>query len=244
MGISVSFAPPRCRELNQREREKVAKVCPCGAEFKTRKATYCSMRCESRGERIKCKGCGAEFRKYEQQSRSIRTYCSSGCFEAALAKRRAVTQQTEEAAKRKRSEARTARLNEAAKRQMSRRSRKCQVCGCEFQMNRIHPMVCSDWCWRESKRIAKRNIKRTRRARKLGLLKERYQDRDIFVRDRWRCWICKKVVDRTAKAPDPASPSVDHVIPLSKGGVDAPWNVHCACFSCNRSKGELAITLW
>lgn len=32
---------------------------------------------------------------------------------------------------------------------------------------------------------------------------------------------------------------VDHVIPLSKGGTDAPENIVCACARCNRQKGTL-----
>lgn len=32
------------------------------------------------------------------------------------------------------------------------------------------------------------------------------------------CWICGQPVDKTRKTPDPMSPEVDEIIPVSKGG--------------------------
>ena len=32
------------------------------------------------------------------------------------------------------------------------------------------------------------------------------------------CWLCGKPVDKTLKTPDPGSPEVDEVVPVSLGG--------------------------
>lgn len=32
--------------------------------------------------------------------------------------------------------------------------------------------------------------------------------------------------------------TVDHVVPLVKGGSNEPWNMVLACFDCNEAKGE------
>jgi 5-methylcytosine-specific restriction endonuclease McrA len=38
------------------------------------------------------------------------------------------------------------------------------------------------------------------------------------------------------KAPDPMSPSLDHILPLSKGGTHEPRNVQLAHLGCNVRK--------
>lgn len=43
-----------------------------------------------------------------------------------------------------------------------------------------------------------------------------------------RCYWCDE--------PLPDYYEVDHIIPVSKGGSDAPGNICCACFTCNRRK--------
>lgn len=38
--------------------------------------------------------------------------------------------------------------------------------------------------------------------------------------------------------------SVDHVLALSSGGPDDPWNLAPACRSCNASKGNREVESW
>lgn len=42
----------------------------------------------------------------------------------------------------------------------------------------------------------------------------------------------------TLKCPDPGSPSIDHILPISKGGNDTIANVQLAHFECNWIKGD------
>lgn len=52
----------------------------------------------------------------------------------------------------------------------------------------------------------------------------------VYDRDNGICGICKRRVDRNGKW------EIDHVIPISKGGVHAYANVQLAHQSCNRTK--------
>ena len=49
------------------------------------------------------------------------------------------------------------------------------------------------------------------------------------------CGICGKPVDKTLKAPDPLSPVIDHIVPISKGSLD---NLQLAHWQCNRQKSD------
>lgn len=60
---------------------------------------------------------------------------------------------------------------------------------------------------------------------------------EIRVRDGNRCHLCLKAVPEKAW-PHPMSPSLDHVVPLSKGGTHDPDNVKLAHLECNTAKGN------
>lgn len=53
------------------------------------------------------------------------------------------------------------------------------------------------------------------------------------------CGICGKPVDKSLKYPNPMSPVIDHIIPVSKGGhPSAIENLQLAHWSCNRQKSD------
>ena len=61
----------------------------------------------------------------------------------------------------------------------------------------------------------------------------------IAERDHWTCGICRGPVNPRRIFPDPLAGSLDHIVPLSKGGSDEdPANVQLAHFRCNWSKGN------
>lgn len=59
----------------------------------------------------------------------------------------------------------------------------------------------------------------------------------VFERDNWTCYLCGVKVER-AKQYKPNRATVDHVIPLSKGGSHTYDNVKTCCNWCNCSKHD------
>lgn len=82
---------------------------------------------------------------------------------------------------------------------------------------------------------------RRRRAQKRANGMEPYRTADIFERDGWVCGLCGETIDRAAVWPDVAAVTIDHIIPISLGGADAPWNVQAAHFGCNCSKHNRVV---
>lgn len=77
-----------------------------------------------------------------------------------------------------------------------------------------------------------------RRAQKHGTQVEDLRPIDIYERDIWLCGLCMTPVDPDCAWPDPMSPSLDHIQPLSLGGTHTYENVQLAHLTCNVSKGN------
>ena len=56
-------------------------------------------------------------------------------------------------------------------------------------------------------------------------------------RDGWRCHLCGKSVRRDLPGSHRLGPTVDHLVPVSEGGTDAPENVALAHRICNSRRG-------
>lgn len=59
---------------------------------------------------------------------------------------------------------------------------------------------------------------------------------EIYERDGWVCGICRLPVDEGLKYPDMLSASLDHVVPLARGGGHVRGNLQLAHFICNSRK--------
>lgn len=55
--------------------------------------------------------------------------------------------------------------------------------------------------------------------------------RDIYIRDKGTCGICGKFVP-------PDSFTIDHIVPISKGGTYEYSNLQCCCRKCNQLKDD------
>ncbi|MGE7439338.1 HNH endonuclease [Kitasatospora sp. NPDC001175] len=65
---------------------------------------------------------------------------------------------------------------------------------------------------------------------------EKFDRLTIFERDNWTCYLYGNRVDADASPFDPASPTVDRVIPLSQGGEHSTANARTACLHYNSAK--------
>ena len=65
------------------------------------------------------------------------------------------------------------------------------------------------------------------------------RERDVFVRDRWRCQLCGCCTPQHMRGTHADNaPEIDHIVPLAQGGPHTMDNVQCACRRCNHDKGS------
>lgn len=113
----------------------------------------------------------------------------------------------------------------------------CTVCATQFITLNVD-VTCSATCQALHKAAMRREGKHKRRAiEKMAYVSPVYR-LAIYARDNWTCGLCQGPIDRTARAPEALSASIDHVVPLSKGGTHEPSNVQAAHFLCNARKGD------
>lgn len=83
-----------------------------------------------------------------------------------------------------------------------------------------------------------------RRARRFGVQYEHIDRLDIFARDEWTCGLCGDLIDAGLKFPDIGCATLDHIVPMSRGGDHVPANVQAAHFGCNAKKGARGVEQW
>ena len=102
-----------------------------------------------------------------------------------------------------------------------------------------------DWRARTGDRDRVRQKDRMKTRRRRARVSDPQAD-DIYInvvgdRDGWRCGIpgCRRrPIDPTKPWPHPLSPSIDHIEPLSRGGLHVYANVRIAHLACNTARGN------
>lgn len=98
---------------------------------------------------------------------------------------------------------------------------------------------CSDECKLFAKRVGwiENNVKRQAITYAIPI-RERVNIAEIFARDNNTCQICGIQTSRENGQFSHEYPTIDHIIPISKGGHHVASNLQCACRRCNMSKGS------
>ncbi len=78
---------------------------------------------------------------------------------------------------------------------------------------------------------------RLKRARRRNAIIEKFPAFEIYERDQWICQLCHKRVNKNLRWPDPMSPSIDHITPISQGGAHERRNVQLTHVGCNMKAG-------
>lgn len=199
--------------------------------------------CDGRAD-LRCKVCGEVFNRAMGSIRHGKVACPT-CM-AAEAKRRAQikkakVEERKAEAERLRIERERIKTEKEAERERIRieRIHPCPVCGTITD----RPKYCSERC---AKKVANAYGELRRR----NLIKSAMVDKDItvdglYIRDKGRCAICgghcdwdDYTVRNGTKVCGDWYPSVDHIIPLAKGGLHSWDNVQLAHRRCNWEKSD------
>lgn len=92
--------------------------------------------------------------------------------------------------------------------------------------------------WQANNTGKVRDIANRRRAKRLSAPNEKIDRAVVFERDNYTCKICLDPIDMDLKWPHRFSPTLDHIIPINKGGAHLYENLQAAHFTCNVSKGD------
>lgn len=114
---------------------------------------------------------------------------------------------------------------------------RCSVAACErpvLAKGLCGPHYSKAWCAENPDRKAAADGRY--RALKSAAFVEDVVPAEVLERDRWTCHLCGKRIGKSYPPYHPRSASVDHVIPLSRGGEHSMQNVRAAHFGCNSAK--------
>lgn len=112
----------------------------------------------------------------------------------------------------------------------------CVICGKDFYSKASKVMTCSDHCRRQ--RTTQLRNRRYRHLQKIGKFDESVTLENVFKKYNGICQICGKALSFDASVTGDEYPSVDHIIPLSKGGTHEWDNVQLLCRKCNYIKRD------
>jgi len=118
------------------------------------------------------------------------------------------------------------------------KDRPCKECGNLFtpEYGNKRRVFCSDECLHKQGR---RKRRQKERARLRSVKVDNVNAIEVFMRDGWRCQLCKRKLKSEDKGTyKDVAPELDHIIPLSMGGEHSYRNTQCVCRRCNIDKGN------
>ena len=186
--------------------------------------------------KIRCNKCGGEFiRTYH----NLTTHKPVACPLCINAERERKQQEADE----RRTERNAERVRRAELAERKREERMtphaCPVCGALT----TRPKYCSDRCARKVNNKVHDHVRRLRITN--GMVDKDITVEGLFLRDNGVCALCGMPCDiNDYRIKDGAFiagglyPSIDHIKPLSLGGIHSWDNVQLAHMSCNTAKGN------
>ncbi len=193
-----------------------------------------------------CRGCSKVFYIWPNEAKRGRKYCSRACTNQRDYRECVLCGITFTVAKK------NPRQVCGKKCPSLRVEYSCIVCTATVNRPRCFGLgkFCSDRChrrWLQDESITAEPIrgmhkpyyegKRKHKIRKGDLINRH----DVFEFFGWVCIICNEAIDRFVEYPDKMSATLEHIIPLSKGGTHTWDNVAPSHLLCNGKKGSDTI---
>lgn len=240
----------------------------CGKEFvaRDRRNVFCCKQCKDNASKVRrgiqptvfrkkiCLCCGKEFETQYSRKQFCNRKCKGRSRKPQIEKVCVICGKTfltywnnqvtcgDEECKNTQTLIRRYRNKDKASKLIQYEFRECKECGELFSVDsRMNNVYCSKDCRRKA--ANRRSDKR--------IPKEQIVDTDIslkrlFKRDNGICWICGKqsILDdwqysKTGKRyPGDNRAEIDHVIPVSRGGLHSWNNVRIAHHKCNHDKSD------
>lgn len=118
----------------------------------------------------------------------------------------------------------------------------CAWCGAMLERSkRSDAYYCTAQCMNDA-HVATSNFRRRAKDTKMRT-EPRFSMYELGERDGWKCGICAGPLNRRRKWPDPLSISIDHILPIAKGGEHLnPANLRLSHLSCNVRRGARSLT--
>ena len=187
-----------------------------------------------------CQHCEKRF-----ATAQARQFCSEACRSAKgnAAKK---AKDDEAARRRARKEAAAARVRAIATKRIEALNRiqeeaaagratcSCIECGALFIVKPgVKKIYCSRTCLSKRAGTYRQHVIRTS-----AIYSESFTAREVFVKANWRCRQCRRRVYQGDPAWSDRQATLDHIVPVSKGGLHVWSNVQCLCRACNLSKSD------
>jgi predicted nucleic acid-binding Zn ribbon protein len=117
---------------------------------------------------------------------------------------------------------------------------RCYKCGHEYETTYDYrsERYCSEECgYKFIHKLG--NRKRRARKWKTEAIFDKFPEWEIYERDDWTCQICGLPIRTDVASPHYQSATIDHIVPLSRGGSHVRDNCQSAHFICNSLKRDL-----
>lgn len=223
---TTKFCSGKCRNKYFKTSKVTKKECKrCGISFESYKSEYCSEECRKMPEELKkvqvytpnekvmkqCIHCGNEY----TTGRCNQKFCNEDCSY----------------------QYRLNQLDKQRKAEATHYHKRCKECSKHYTTTRSTRKYCSDTC---NERYSNRQKETTRRKRIMmnGKVDWNISIERLLKRDGHTCYLCGEVVNTNVDTNDDYYPSIEHVIPISKGGTHTWGNVKVAHRYCNSIKRD------
>ena len=213
------------------------------APFKIKSKTFCSPECQKKSEKkhyfgiATCLYCGKEFQETRERPNKFCSNRCSGKYYGEIKRERCRSKREQKEQEKRKKKEMISELKQGIKELKARikeieRYRECQCCGKMFRSEK-NRSYCSEKCSRRAD-----NRRRDKRIYQNGKPDLSITLDKLYKRDKGICKLCGKPTYFVDDIQADIYPSIDHIIPISKGGLHRWNNVQLAHRGCNTDKGN------